>query len=95
MLERRNNGFVESTLALGPQTPPVILVDDPAFGIKSGRFGFDVTAAPGELVVIEGSMDFLAWVPLQTSTAGTEPVHFSDPDTGAVGWRFYHARVGP
>jgi hypothetical protein len=74
---------------------PAILVNDGSFGVRTNRFGFNLSGTAGQVVIVEGSTNLLNWLPLQTNTLGSGPFYFSDPGTGAFPWRFYRARVGP
>jgi hypothetical protein len=85
--------FVESTLALGQPSALSILVNDGYCGVRSNRFGFNVSGSPGQTAVVEGSTNLLNWLPLQTNTLGSGPCYFSDPSTGAVPRRFYRVRA--
>jgi hypothetical protein len=78
-----------------PSGPPVILVNDGSFGVRTNRFGFNLSGTAGQVVIVESSTNLANWLPLQTNTLGSGPFYFSDPATGAFPWRFYRARVGP
>jgi uncharacterized delta-60 repeat protein len=85
--------FVEQTLAVA-QTPPVILVHDPDFGVRSNQFGFNTHALSGQAVVIETSTDFVTWTPLQTNlVTGSGVFFFTDAQSGRFPRRFYRARL--
>jgi len=91
-----NAWFVESTLAVGvPLSPPVILTRDGHFGLGSNGFGFNISAAASQTIVVEASANLLNWAPLATNVMGADPFYFSDPATGAFPARFYRARSGP
>jgi len=91
-----NAWFVESTLAVGvPLSPPVILTRDGHFGLGSNGFGFSISAAASQTIVVEASANLLNWAPLATNVMGADPFYFSDPATGAFPARFYRARSGP
>jgi hypothetical protein len=85
--------FVESVgRVLAP--PPVILVNAPGFGIYSNQFDFNVSAVPGQVVVIETSTDLINWVPVQTNmVTSPAPVMFSDSQAGLFPHRFYRVRL--
>ena len=89
--------FVQATAAVvrvvsAPQ--PTILVNDGSFGARSNRFGFNVTSAPGQVVVIEATTDFVTWTPVQTNlSTGSGLISFSDPQSRLFSRRFYRARL--
>ena len=87
--------FVESTLTVGQQARPSIVVNDGTFGMRTNRFGFNVSGTVGQVAVVEGSTNLLNWLPLQTNTLGSGPFYFSDPVTGVFPWRYYRARARP
>ena len=77
-----------------PPPPPVILINDGAFGFSSSQFGFNVSAVPGQVIVVEAAADLLNWTALQTYTvpyAGF--IYFSDGDSTSLAHRFYRARL--
>jgi hypothetical protein len=77
-----------------PLVTPVILVNDSSFGFQHGLFGFQVSAAPGQGLVIEAATNLLNWGPVQTNvTAANGLSSFSDPDSHAHASRFYRARL--
>ncbi len=69
--------------------PPFALVAP--VGFSGGRFGFNVSAAVGETVVVETSSDLRNWTPLVTNTLTTSPLYCSDPDSSSAVRRFYRA----
>ena len=85
--------FVESTLLVAQQAPPVVLTSDGSFGIISQRFGFSVSGVPGQVIAVEASADLFHWLPLQTNTVGSSPFYFGDPDWSLMPRRFYRARL--
>ncbi|HXP59466.1 MAG TPA: hypothetical protein VN829_03190 [Dongiaceae bacterium] len=76
----------------GPPPRPRLLLNDGASASGSSPFAFDVSALPGQVVVVETAADLTAWMPVQTNTI---------PDAGIVGFqdpvsfarRFYRARL--
>ena len=60
--------FVESDVQLTgvASPPPVILVNDPSFGFSSNRFGFKLSGAAGQVVVVETSTNLTSWTPVAT-----------------------------
>ena len=85
--------FVERTLNLDSNAPPVILADDSNFGFSSNRFGFDVNGLSLRLVVIEGSSNLSDWTALRTNALGSGPGYFSDPGSTNFLSGFYRARL--
>ena len=85
----KDEGIVESQLRLFPQ----IITTDGVFGIRSNRFGFNVTGLPNEVIVLESSTNLLQWFSLQTNTLGSGPIYFSDTDWGQRPQRFYRTRL--
>jgi hypothetical protein len=88
-------GWVDQVSFAPVSVRPVIMVNDGSFGVRTNRFGFNVSGSAGQVVVVEGSTNLSTWLPLQTYTLGSGPLYFSDPATSAFSWRFYRARVGP
>jgi sugar lactone lactonase YvrE len=60
-----------------PSGGPTILLNDGAFGVRSDRFGFDVSAAAGQVVVVQTSTDLLNWTDLATNRVGASPFYFA------------------
>ena len=60
---------------------PRLLVNDPNFGFRTNRFGFNVTGYSNQRVVIEASANLASgtWSALQTNTLGSTPIYFTDP----------------
>jgi len=71
--------------------PPAILSG--SLGFAGGHFGFDLSGLTGQIVIIEGSTNLVAWTALQTNTMGAVPYHFSDPASTSLPARFYRARL--
>ncbi len=66
--------------------PPKLL--NPVF--IGGQFRFDLTAPPGQSVVVEASTDLKSWLPVWTNTS---TFSFSDPQSGISSNRFYRSVV--
>jgi hypothetical protein len=81
--------FVESAAKV--VTPPLILANEPLFGIQSNQFHFRVSAVAGQTVVIESSTNLLNWFPVRTNVV-VAPIFdcFAPVNLGS---RFYRARV--
>jgi len=90
--QNSSSWFIESTLQ--PEARPAILVNDGGFGVRSGRFGFNVRSAPAQAVLIEASTNFVTWTPVQTNIASTlGQVLFSDAASATYRRRFYRASL--
>jgi len=77
-----------------PSTPPQIIVGDGCFGFVTNQFGFNLSGAFGQTIVVDGSANLVDWTPLCTNTVGGGgPVYFCDPGWTNFGWRFYRARL--
>ncbi|MCX6927515.1 MAG: hypothetical protein NT154_30560 [Verrucomicrobia bacterium] len=65
-----------------------------SFGVQANQFGFNITWASGQIVVVEASSNMAnpAWVPLQTNTLTGAPFYFSDPAWTNHLARFYRIR---
>lgn len=85
--------FVESTLAVDPNTPPQILSTDGSFGFRTNQFGFNLAGLIGQTVVVEASTNLTSWTPLTTNTLSTPTLYFSDPSASSLPLRFYRARL--
>ena len=67
---------------------PQVLTSDGSFGVRSNRFGFNITWASGMVVVVEACTDLAnpIWSPVSTNTLNDGSSYFSDPQ-----WRNYPA----
>lgn len=74
--------------------PPEVLADDGSFGVRTNQFGFTVTWAAGQTVVVEAcsSLTQTAWISLQTNVLTTDSLLFVDPERALDPARFYRAR---
>jgi sugar lactone lactonase YvrE len=72
---------------------PVILTSGANLTFSNGLFGFILTAAAGQQVVVEGSTDLVNWLPLFTNTANGTPTNFIDSASTNFPGRFYRARL--
>ena len=69
-------------------------MNDGNFGFRSNQFGFNVTAWPGQFVVIEAAANLLSWTPIRTNLLSeTGLFYFADPASGALSHRYYRARA--
>jgi len=73
---------------------PRVESNDGDFGVRTNQFGFNVTWARGQVVVIEASTDLpdAPWVPIQTNTLDGATLFFSDPEWINHPVRFYRIR---
>jgi hypothetical protein len=78
-------------------TPPVIITTNSGFGFSNGlsQFGFDVSGAAGQTLVIQASTNLLDWAPLQTNLLDSALWYFSDTSAGNFPRRFYRAQLLP
>jgi uncharacterized delta-60 repeat protein len=83
--------FVERALQL--QSRPTIIANGGNFGFSSNRFGFNVSASAGTVVVIEATTDFVQWVRMHTNVVGNLGLFlFQDLNSSLYPRRFYRAR---
>lgn len=85
--------FVEEIIEVAPTSRPLILVNDNQFGFFSNQFGFNISGNSGQIVILEGSTNFLTWTSLSTNMLGNEPLNFNDSDSTYFPSRFYRIRV--
>jgi sugar lactone lactonase YvrE len=77
-----------------PTTAPQIMTGDGFCGFLTNQFGFNLSGAFGQTIVVDGSIDLVNWTPLFTNTVGSgNPFYFCDPCWTNYGWRFYRARL--
>jgi uncharacterized delta-60 repeat protein len=89
-------GSVTSSVAvLGVFVPLQIGVGNGGLGVWTNRFGFSISGAPGQVIVIEANTNLSGanWVPLQTNTLTSSPILFFDPGWTNYATRFYRARM--
>jgi hypothetical protein len=72
---------------------PQIVTGDGFFGFVNNQFGFNVSAAAGEVVVVDGSIDLVNWTPICTNTVSGSLFYFCDACRTNSPWRFYRARL--
>ena len=62
---------------------------DASFGVQTNQFGFNITWASGQVVVVEACTDLAnpVWSAVETNTLTDGSCYFSDPD-----WTNYHGR---
>ena len=73
---------------------PKMQATDPAFGVWTNQFGFNITWARGLTVVVEASSSLLnpTWSPVSTNTLSDGTFYFSDPQWTNYPGRFYRIR---
>ena len=76
-----------------PTTPPQIVANDAKFGFAINLFGFNLSGAFGQTVVVDGSTNLTDWYPLFTNIVGNGPFYFSDPTSTNFYSQFYRARL--
>ncbi|MCX6928393.1 MAG: hypothetical protein NT154_35070 [Verrucomicrobia bacterium] len=90
-------GSVSSEVAvltvIVPGAPPKIITGDASFGFRSNQFGFNLSGAVGQRIVVDGSTDLVGWIPLFTNTVSVSPFYFSDSAATNFLQRFYRGRV--
>jgi uncharacterized repeat protein (TIGR03803 family) len=81
-------------VVFGLTVQPAIEVNDPAFGVHTNQFGFNITGIVGQTVVIEASTNLVspAWIPLRTTVLGPGANLFNDPAWSDYSQRFYRIR---
>jgi len=76
--------FYFSTIRKGYPPPKLLNLN-----FVPGQFRFDLTAPPGQAVIVEASPDLMSWLPIWTNTS---TLNFSDPQSGGYSTRFYRTR---
>jgi hypothetical protein len=73
---------------------PQVQTSGTSFGVQTNQFGFNITWANGETVVIEACTDLSnpAWQPVQTNTLTDGSSYFGDPQWTNYPGRFYRLR---
>lgn len=88
-----SGGFVESSIAIDPLSPPRIMSTDGSLGFGVNGFGFRLAGLLGQTVVIECSSNLLDWSPLATNAVTISPCSFSDTSGLDSAARFYRVRL--
>jgi len=86
-----------TTFAGRPAVPIIIQIqngDVASFGVRTNRFGFNITGSYGLIVVVEAttSLRNAIWHPLQTNTLTGGSFYFSDAQWTNYPSRFYRIR---
>jgi sugar lactone lactonase YvrE len=74
-------------------TPPQIISCDASFGLLTNQFGFHLSGATGQIIVVDGSTNLVDWTPLCTNAVGASPYYFCDPSYTNYRSRFYRLRL--
>lgn len=82
------------TLMWTPQVPLQVQTGYTTFGVRTNRFGFNITGSSGLVIVVEACTNLAnpIWVPLQTNTLTGDLFYFSDPRWMNYPARFYRLR---
>ena len=73
---------------------PLMQTSDGGFGVQTNKFGFNISWASGQVVVVEACTNLSnpVWSPLQTNTLTGGSSYFSDPKWTNYPGRFYRLR---
>jgi len=73
---------------------PQIQTSDASFGLRTNQFGFNISWASGQAIVVEACTDLAnpTWSPLQTNTLTGGSFYFSDAQWTNYPERFYRLR---
>jgi hypothetical protein len=73
---------------------PSIQTTKASFGVRTNRFGFNITGTTNIPIVVEASVDLAtaSWTPLQACTLTNGSIYFSDPQWTNYPARFYRLR---
>ena len=79
-----------STVLWNPQAQ----THDASFGVRTNRFGFNLTGSSNLVIVVEACTNLFnpIWRPVQTNTLTTGAAYFSDSQWTNFPSRFYHLR---
>jgi len=91
------DNFLATSVLWNSQMPPQVQASDFNFGIRTNRFGFNITGSSGMVVVVEACTNLAnpTWSPLQTSTLSGDVFYFSDSQWTNYPARFYRLRSVP
>jgi len=73
---------------------PLVQISDAGFGVRTNLFGFTITWANNQVVVVEAATNLAnpAWTPVGTNTLIGGSSYFSDPQWTNYPARFYRLR---
>ena len=86
----------DSVGAMLPPLPrPQMVCGDGSFGVRTNRFGFNISGTSGQEVVVEAcaSLANPVWQPVRTNTLTTNSCYFSDATWTNSAGRFYRLRL--
>lgn len=72
---------------------PVLAANNGGLTFSNGVFGFNVTAASGQTVVVDATTDLVNWRSIWTNTVSAGVLYFSDPQSGAYSNHYYRAHL--
>lgn len=93
-----SGGITQVDAATGIFVAPLpalqVLTAGSGFGVQSNRFGFNMTGASGQLVVVEASSSLSnsSWLPVQTNTLVNGSSYFGDSEWTHYTNRYYRLR---
>jgi hypothetical protein len=90
-----SGGNLNSGTVFSLTFPPQIQLHDGHFGVRTNRFGFNMTGFSNQVVVIEACTNLVMtnWVTLRTNTFGSNALYFSDSTWTNYRGRYYRVRV--
>lgn len=70
---------------------PQALTSDPSFGVRTNRFGFNITGSSNIVVAVEACTNLAnpSWLPISTNTLVNGASYFGDPEWTNYPGRFY------
>jgi hypothetical protein len=73
---------------------PQVQTSGTTFGVRTNRFGFNITGTSNLVIVVEASTDLAnpTWIPLATNTLTGGTAYFSDPQWTNYTRRYYRLR---
>ena len=73
---------------------PIVQTKSATFGVRTNRFGFNITGTSGLVIVVEACTNFSnpVWQPVQTNTLTGGSSYFSDSKWTNYSSRFYRLR---
>jgi hypothetical protein len=93
----RTIGWEEFAQSTGLSTVlwnPLVQTSSASFGVRTNRFGFNITGPSNLVIVVEACTNLAnpVWSPVGTNTLTDGSSYFSDPDWKNLPTRFYHLR---
>jgi len=81
-------------LFITPPPNPQVQTSDASFGVRTNRFGFNITGTSGLVIVVEACTNLAdpIWSPVGTNTLTSGLSYFSDPQWTNYPGRFYRLR---